>query len=167
MEADKERFISIIKANRRILYKIIYSYCKDPEDRRDLEQEILINIWRSLKTYNERYTLSTWIYRVALNVSISFYRKDLTRKAHTKEIDENILQLEDSNNANENDDNLNLLNEFIDELDEFNKAIMILLLEGNSYKSIAEIIGISETNVATKINRIKKDLKRKFITIEK
>jgi RNA polymerase sigma factor (sigma-70 family) len=161
--STKQQFIAIIQTHKRILFKIINSYCKDADGRKDLEQEILINIWKSLKTYDDKYTLSTWIYRVALNVAISHYRKDSKRKAQTQSIDECVIQFEDDNTSTtELDENVTLLYAFIDELDKYNKAIMILLLEGNSYKYIAEVLGLTETNVATKINRIKKLLKEKF-----
>ncbi|MBC7923753.1 MAG: sigma-70 family RNA polymerase sigma factor [Ferruginibacter sp.] len=155
----------MIRANRKILYKIIRAYCKDQEDRQDLEQEIIIQLWKSFKTYNDQFKLSTWIYRIALNVAISHYRKDIKRKEKTIPLSDTLFQAVDDQEATEAlDNNLELLHAFINQLDRLNKALMILYLEGNSYKDIAEILGISESNVGTKINRIKKMLKEKFST---
>ncbi len=159
---DKELFVQILKDNKRILYKVINIYCRDIEDRRDLEQEIVIQLWKSLKSFNGNYKLSTWIYRVAMNVSISFYRTNASRKSNTTSIHESIFQDIEYDSADELDENRKLLHEFIDHLNEFNKQIIILHLEDFSYKEIADIIGITESNVGTKISRIKKILQEKF-----
>jgi RNA polymerase sigma factor (sigma-70 family) len=158
--ADKEKFVIVIKENKRLLYKIINCYCKDPDDRQDLEQEILIQIWKSLHTYNSSCKLSTWLYRIALNVAISHYRKDVKRKVNTLGIDENILQIADHAAANEQDHKVEILYQLIAKLNSLNKALIILHLDGNSYKDIAEVLGISESNVGTKISRIKQILKQ-------
>jgi len=159
---DKEKFIRIIKENKRIIYKVIYSYCRDSEDRKDLEQEVIIQLWKSLKTYNETYKLSTWIYRIALNVAISHYRKDKKRIKNSTSIDEEIFRIAEDDSDEEQKGKSELLYHFINQLDSFNKAIIILYLEDNSYKDISEILGITETNVGTKISRIKKQLKECF-----
>mgnify|MGYP000539553088 CR=1 FL=1 len=73
---NQEEFIEIIKNHQKIIYKICFTFCNAPEDKEDLEQEILIQIWHSLKQFDGRVKLSTWIYRVSLNTAISFYRKE-------------------------------------------------------------------------------------------
>ena len=156
----KEQFVGILKEHKRLLYKVIYSYCRDSDDRKDLEQEIIIQLWKSLKNYNQDFKLSTWIYKIALNVAISFYRRDIRRKEINEPYDEAIFQIaEMEDDAEENKNKTELLYKIINELDEMNKAIIILYLEDKSYKEISEIIGLTETNVGTKINRIKKRLK--------
>jgi RNA polymerase sigma-70 factor (ECF subfamily) len=156
------QYLEIIRANKRLIYKITRIYCPDPEDRKDLEQEILIQIWKSLKTYQPTYKLSTWLYRIALNVAISHYRKSSKRK-DTIAISDNILEIADDGSESEvMNENITRLYNFIALLDNLSKAIIILHLEGSSYKEIAEILGLSETNVGTRINRIKKSLKNKF-----
>lgn len=160
--SEKERFVSLIKENRRIIFKVIYSYCQDAEDRKDLEQEIIIQLWKSLKTYNENFKLSTWIYRIALNVAISHYRKDQKRLKSNTSIDEEIFRIAADDSDEEQKGRTELLYHFINQLDAFNKAIIILYLDDNSYKDISEILGITETNVGTKIGRIKKQLKECF-----
>jgi RNA polymerase sigma factor (sigma-70 family) len=70
-QADKERFVNIISQNKKLIYKVCNSYCRDAEDRRDLVQEVIIRLWQSFGKYNDRYKLSTWMYRIALNTAIS------------------------------------------------------------------------------------------------
>jgi len=112
--------------------------------------------------FNDQYKYSTWIYRIALNVAISFYRKENRRKQVSNPLTDGILNFADTNVISETDENIGLLQQFIAELRELDKALMLLYLEEKSHKEIAEIIGISESNVATKIGRIKILLKQKF-----
>lgn len=160
-DLDKEAFIKIIREHKSILYKVIFMYCKCKEDRKDLEQEIIIQLWKSLKKYDPQYKLSTWIYKVAMNVSISFYRSGLKHKSNKTTLDENILQLDHIDESSERNEQLKMLHLFIGQLGELNKAIILLYLEEKSHKEISEIVGISESNVGTKISRIKQQLKSK------
>lgn len=154
-------FLTVIQSNKGIIYKVANSYCRDVEDRKDLVQEIIIQLWRSFYNYNDKYKYSTWIYKIALNVAISFYRKESRRKAIIGPISGSIFFFDDEA-ADVKNEEISLLQKFIQELKELERALMLLYLDEKSYKEISEIIGISETNVATKINRIKKALKQKF-----
>ena len=138
------------------------------EDRKDLEQEIIIQLWNSFDNYNSEYKYSTWMYRIALNVAISFYRKE--KKWSMKNDfynEESIFKIEEDPIEEQSELNyhLKLLQEFIHNLNELNKALMLLYLEEKSYEEISEILGISKTNVATKISRIKLKLKKQFQNI--
>ena len=155
-------FLTVISFNKGILFKIANSYCKDGEDRKDLVQEIIVQLWKSFERFNDQYKYSTWIYRIALNVAISFYRKENRRKQVSNPLTDGILNYADTNVTSETDENIMLLQQFIAGLKELDKAIMLLYLEEKSHKEIADIIGISESNVATKIGRIKILLKQKF-----
>lgn len=157
-----EIFLNVIQAHKGIIYKIANAYCKDAEDRNDLVQEIMIQLWRSFDKYNNQFRYSTWIYQLALNTAISFYRKENRRQEVSGPLNESILNYTDTNADDATDENIHILHRFIAELKELDKAIMLLYLEEKSYTEIAEIIGISETNVATKIGRIKNILKQKF-----
>lgn len=159
-------FLSVIQANKGIVYKIANSYCAHAEDRKDLVQEIIVQLWKSFDNYTDQYKYTTWIYRIALNVAISFYRKENRRKQVTNPLSDGILNIVDAGTAGEIEENIGFLQQFISELKDLDKALMLLYLEEKSHREIAEIIGISETNVATKIGRIKAVLKQKFSRIQ-
>lgn len=160
---DKKEFIQFLNENKWILFKVVNTYCQDVEDRKDLEQEILIQLWKSLKSYDPKLKMSTWAYRVAMNVAISFYRSNLKRTSNTFSITKSVFQLEQPEETLSEE--RQFLHAFISQLDPLKKEILILYLEELSYRDISEIIGISESNVGTKINRIKKELKEYFITL--
>ncbi len=159
-------FISVIVAHKGILYKVANAYCKDSEDRKDLIQEIYMQLWKSFANYNDGYKYSTWIYRISLNVAISFYRKENSRTKISGSFFDEILIFSDTSETDETKTNFDLLQQFIAELKDLDKALMLLYLEEKGYKEIAEIIGYSETNVATKIGRIKVKLKERFSQIK-
>ena len=165
-EKDTRQFLSVVESHKGILYKIANAYCKDAEDRQDLIQEILLQLWKCFDSYNSQYKYSTWIYRIALNVAISVYRKEHRRKDISNPITDHILLLADTGYYNEVDMKIILLQQFIAELKELDKALMLLYLEQKSHKEMAEILDLSETNIATKIGRIKERLKQKFTHIQ-
>jgi len=166
-EPTNEVFLSLVLKNKGIIIKVCNSYCRNKADREDLAQEITYQLWRSGKSFDTDHTFSTWMYRVALNVAISFYRKE--KKSETViPISENEVGIEDKNDgSDELEENINLLQQFISELKELDKALMILYLESKSYAEIADILGITETNTATRISRIKDKLKQKFSAVNK
>lgn len=157
-----ETFISIIESNKGIIYKIAISFCKDSEDRKDLVQEIILKLWKSFQNYDEQFKLSTWIYRISLNVAISFYRKEKSRKKINDDLSEDLFNITHFQDDSHAEQSAVFLTKFISELRELDRALMLLYLEEKSHKEMAEIMGISETNVATKIGRIKIILKQKF-----
>ena len=163
---QEEQFLEMLENHRGSLYKIANAYCRDAEARRDLVQEMTYHLWKSFGNYNDTYKHSTWIYRIALNVAISFYRKDHVRKEQTDILSDSILNLKDTEVPAESDQHLLLLQQFISELREMDKAVMLLYLEEKSHKEIAEIVGLSESNVGTKISRIKTNLTHKFSTFK-
>ena len=164
-EPGKEDFLILVKENRGIIFKICNSYCPNKNDREDLAQEIIFQLWRSYSSFNSDYKFSTWMYRIALNVAITFYRKQ-NKAAQTISFTETLPETEDKKDRHyETEENINRLQQFINELKELDKALMILYLEEKTHKEISDILGITETNVATKINRIKDKLKQKFSTI--
>lgn len=159
---EKDQFISVIKENQNLIFKICHSYCTNPESRKDLQQEILIQLWKSFSKFDGRVKISTWIYRVALNTAIFFYRKDIKQKGRSVPIEASILSLSDVSPDGELDEKITMLYRFIEGLHNLDKALILLYLDDNKYKDIAEILGLSETNVATKISRIKKTLREQF-----
>jgi len=162
---QEQLFREIIKQHKGILFKVARTYCRSEADRPDLIQEIMIQFWLSFHKYNDDYKITTWLYRISLNVAISFYRKNEVRKSNNDPLGEQFTQIKEDEKS-EREQQLNLLEMFMSELKEIDRALMFLYLEEKSYKEIAEILGISETNVATKIGRIKAGLKQKFSTIK-
>src|SRR5215217_8123197 len=118
-QPDK-KFLELIEENKRIIFKICNSYCPNKDERDDLAQEIIYNLWKSYQRFNSNLKFSTWMYRIALNVAISFYRKEKKSAPHVS-ISEHLIILEENPN-NETDNNLNLLLKFINELKEIDKS---------------------------------------------
>jgi RNA polymerase sigma-70 factor (ECF subfamily) len=158
---DQDRFLALLEEHRKILYKVASAYCRNPEDRRDLVQEIVVQLWRTFSRFDERTRFSTWMYRIAMNVAISFYRSESRRARRTELVAEPALEILAADNASEEvSDDVRLLHHFIGQLDELNRALMILYLDGNSHETIAEVLGISASNVGTRIGRVKERLRR-------
>jgi RNA polymerase sigma factor (sigma-70 family) len=160
-EKTKDHFLQLIEQHKGIIYKVSRSYGKNEADKEDLFQEIVIRLWSAFDRYNDQYKLSTWMYRIALNVAISFYRKERKRIESESPLTESMTEIADET-GEELNENIRVLQQFISELRELDKALMILYLESKSYKEIADILGITETHVATRISRIKELLKQKF-----
>lgn len=159
-------FVKTIENNKGIIYKIAGSYCKDPDDKKDLIQEILLQLWKSFDKFDDSYKFSTWMYRIALNVAISFYRKENRRKDINQPLSKNILYLKDDNSGAIRNAHLDLLQQFVKELKEMDRAIIILYLEAKNQNEIADILGLTVTNVSTKVSRIKLQLKQKFSNLK-
>jgi len=160
---EKDKYIPAIKENQKLIFKICYAYCSNPENRKDLQQEILLQLWNSFAKFDGRVKISTWIYRIALNTAISFYRNDRKNKNIKATIDVSIISLSNlESDFSDQEEKIAMLYQFIERLNELDKALILLYLDNNKYKEIADILGISETNVATKISRIKKNLKEQF-----
>ena len=159
MDYDKLQtdFMEVIEDNIKLIYKVSHMYCDNAIDKEDLFQDILSNLWVSYPNFQNKSKVSTWIYRVSLNTAITWLR-DYTK--HSKRIEytswiPNITNEED----HEVDELYEQLYSAIDNLGKVDKAIIMLFLDDTPYEEIAEIIGLTKTNVATKIGRIKLRLK--------
>lgn len=163
---DKEQdFLRLILENKGIILKICHLYCPDKAGREDLTQEIIYQLWRSIPRYNHEYRWSTWMYRVALNVAISFYREGRRRMAMP--LSSLQVEIEDPPDLSVEKERQAWLQSCIKGLKEFDRALILLYFEEKSYLEMAEIMGISETNVATKISRIKEKLKHCILSHKK
>lgn len=165
MQINKsENFIRVLEAHKGIVYKIVNTYCKKWDKRKDLEQEILIQLWVSFDDYDSKYKYSTWIYRIALNVAISFYRKDKTWSKKIAALDERLfLNIPDnSENRIVEEENLQKLQVLINDLNDVDKAIMLMYLDEMSHQDIGTVLGISTSNVGTKISRTVKKIRTQF-----
>ena len=156
----RREFISIIKDNEGIIYKITKIYADQYVDQQDLYQEIVYQLWKSFDNFKGKSKISTWIYRVALNTSLT-YIKHKTKHFKPIPINDEIFQSEEESNAFI-EERLALLYEQIKKLNEGERALVFLLLEGKKYKEIADITGFTLSNVATQISRIKQKLKTKI-----
>lgn len=157
----KEEFAKVIKANEGLIYKITTLYTDGKQDRKDLYQEIVYQLWKSFGTFNEKSKLSTWMYRVALNTAI-FHLNQSKKRLATIPFELVMDRLTDESDKAE-EDRIKLLYEQIQQLNLLEKGIILLYLEGKSHEEIAEIVGISISNVGTKISRIKEKLKSQII----
>ena len=160
-----DEFLKVIESHKGIIYKVANSYCRDEENRKDLIQEIILQLWHSFSKYNDQYKITTWIYRISLNVSISFFRKTNRRAEISQPLPESILNLKEEYTPVYQHE-VEMLQRFIRELREIDRAIIILFLEENSHQEIAEMLGLTPTNISTRISRIKQQLKQKFSTIK-
>ena len=153
----KELFIAAIKENEGFIYKIASVYTNNTDDKNDLVQEIIYQLWKSFDSFNQQSTLNTWMYRVALNVAI-FQLKVSKKSIPTIPIDEQVINYQDTDSS-DNEERWKIFREQIDTLNLLDKGIVLLYLDNKSYEEIAAIVGITKTNVATKLSRIKEKLK--------
>jgi RNA polymerase sigma-70 factor (ECF subfamily) len=154
---QQQIFDQWINDHRALLFKVIRAYADSELDRNDLFQEISIQVFKSIPNFKGTSAVSTWLYRIALNTSIKWISKE---KKHTKN-HQSLLpgdQLIETVDETYYDEKVSWLYAQIKKLDEAERSLTLLLLDGYSYKQMAEITGISESNVGVKIHRIKKQL---------
>ncbi len=158
MTDKKDQFLDVLEKNIGIILKIARVYTKVQQDREDLINDITLELWKSFKKFNGKSKISTWIYRVALNTAMNYKRK---RKKDSLFSFTNDFKSETQVwlNAQEDSEQSDILYACIDELNEMNKAIILLYLDGNSHEDISEITGISKTNVGTRMSRITDQIK--------
>ncbi|HEY1881780.1 MAG TPA: RNA polymerase sigma factor [Candidatus Cybelea sp.] len=156
----QQTFVERLDRHPAILHKISSAYCGEPAGREDLRQEIVVQLWRSYPRFDERMAFSTWMYRVALNVAISYARRQRRTNARVELAEPAIIETLSASPAAPQDERIERVLAFVNELDELNRALMLLYLDDYPHAEIATILGISQSNVATKISRIKERLKR-------
>ncbi len=144
-----------------IIHKVCRTYCENPEHRKDLFQEILIQLWKSFPSFRNESKFSTWMYRVALNVAIQDLRK--TKKKQQLFFQTNQFNdTSEEKNSEVQEERLKLMHSAISGLNKIEKAIVMLHLDEKPNKEIAEIIGITQNYVRVKMNRIKVKLSKKI-----
>ena len=152
----EERFVSIINEYEATILSICRIYTNGKKEKmRDLFQDVLINIWKSIDTFEGKSSISTWLYRIALNTAISHLRKR-EKQIQIVDITEEFNRFSDENKP---DEQLETLYVAIEKLNDIDKSIIFLYLDKKNHKEIAEILGISVSNVGTRIQRIKVKLK--------
>lgn len=154
----EKEFLEIVKKNQGIIHKVCSIYCDDEEDRNDMVQEILAQLWKSYPTFRNESKFTTWMYRVALNTAITSFKKQKRQPDRTPLSIHNYQFAEDISST-ETEEHLRLLKDAVSRLTGIEKSIILLFLEEKSYEEIADITGITQNYVRVKMNRIKKKLK--------
>jgi len=155
----EEKFLQIIKENQGIIHKVCNIYCDDMEDRNDLFQEIVAQLWKSFPAFRNESKVTTWMYRVAFNTAITSFKKSKRRPDQYKLAYENFDVEEEKYDA-KTDEDIKHLHRAVARLSGVEKSIILLYLENKKYEEIAEITGITQNYVRVKMNRIKKKLKK-------
>lgn len=157
MESKEKEFLNRIETHKGILYKVSKMYMDNPYDQQDLFQEIVCQLWKAYGTFKGESQFSTWMYRVAVNTSIVFLRKEKRKVDKYEIVSENIREEESDTAVKENQ--LAHFYRAVQQLDKIDKAIVFYQLEGFSHKEIGENLGISEGNARVKLNRAKEKLR--------
>jgi len=151
-------FTSWLDQHKGLLFKILRAYAFTQEDREDLFQEIAAQVWRSIPNFRQESAVTTWLYRIALNIAISWSTKERKQiEPHSIEGMEHLI----SEKETAIDERLAWLYEQIKDMNEVDKSLTLLLLDGFSYKEMSDMLGITESNIGVKIHRIKKELIKK------
>ena len=154
MDKLEKEFTAMVREHKDTIYMVCYMFSKDNAEVEDLYQEILINLWRSMPSFEGRSSVKTWIWRISLNTCISIDRKKRRRDKLPLELDIDLY-----NDSDRDTKQIKLLHERINRLGPFDRAIILLWLENMSYEEIGAIVGISEKNVSVRLYRIKEQLK--------
>ena len=158
MKNQQKIFLKLLEEHRGILIKITRVYMDNDADREDLQQEIVFQLWRSYERFTGKSKFSTWMYRVALNTAITYFKKEKRR------VDRNHISEKFEIRAEENDDRkesqLAHFYKAVQELNKVEKALILLFIEGQSHKEIADNLGLSEVNARVKLNRTKKKIQQ-------
>ena len=159
MEKQKSLFLSELEKNRDKLYRLCSIYSDNNEDSKDLFQEVLVNIWKSMSSFKGNSSIDTWMFRIALNVCLRFKSKYTKNQNRFIRLDSMTFFNIGSEIVNEsNDEKLIALRKCIKKLNDGDKAIVALYLEELAYREISDILGLSENHIAVKIKRIKSKL---------
>jgi len=153
---NTDAFVALIKENQGLIYKVTKLYTNSKEDAEDLYQDIVYQLWKSLGTFRNESKISTWIYRIALNASITHLRKE-KRKGSQLAVTEELLDKEETND-NLQEERFETMYAYLKKLNEVEKGIIFLYLEGKSYDEIAAITGFTASNVGTRLSRIKQKI---------
>jgi RNA polymerase sigma factor (sigma-70 family) len=147
--------LATLESQQRLIHKVCWAYTRTPQDRDDLFQDIAVRLLSAHRNYDPSRKLSTWVYRVALNVAIDFHRQRRRQPNVSLAPDEQAQSA-----APEVDERLDELHELLQQQTEVDRALLLLYLDGNSHREIGDVLGISESNVGTKMNRLKNKLRQ-------
>lgn len=154
-QQQEKEFIALIEEYKQVIYKVCYIYAADAENLNDLYQEVVINLWKAFPRFRGECKASTWTYRIGLNTCISFFRKSKSKP----EVVPITVDLESFADEEDKTAQLHELYRMINHLGQLERALILLWLEEKSYQEMADITGISLSNVGVKLNRIKEKLR--------
>lgn len=157
MGLKEKEFLEKIEKHKGMIFKISKMYLENQEDREDLFQEIILQLWKSYQAFEGKSQFSTWLYRVSLNTAITFLKRD-KKRMDKNELHENI-DIEDEQNTDK-ELQTEFLYKAVQELNPIEKALIFLFLEGQNHKQISENMGITEVNARVKLNRTKEKLQQ-------
>jgi RNA polymerase sigma factor (sigma-70 family) len=163
MESERQKqeaFVSLVKENEALIRKVCRIYAPVLDERQDLFQEIVLQLWKAYGSFRNESKVSTWIYRVALNTAINHRKKEHRHRTVDRPLPDSAIS--DHGDAKEQ---LRILHAEIEALGDIDKAIAFLYLEGYRYPEIAVMSGLTETNVATRLSRIKRKIIDRFQTV--
>ncbi len=162
-DAGRAAFADLLQRHRSLLAKVVGTYAWEAPNREDLGQEIAVQLWRAWPSYDPGRPVSTWMYRIALNVAITWVRGHSRELRHHEAWDDARHDIADPlAHDPEAGQQVELLYRFIHALPPLDRALMLLYLEDHSHREIGEVLGISEANAATKISRLKQRIRQEL-----
>ena len=156
-KATEDDFVSMVSAQQLLIKKICRLYAFTDDVRQDLFQEIVLQLWKAFPSFRQESLVTTWLYRVALNTAITYRRRE--QKHRTSDVSLPDQQILDNGEEKEQ---VRMLYQTIGKLNKIDKALVFLHLEGYNYREISGLSGLTETNVATKLSRIRKHLAKEM-----
>ena len=162
---DPAVFTVVLGRHDSVIHDVARVYANSLAYRQDLSQEITLQLWRAYPRYSPERPFSTWMYRIALNVAISFLRRHTHPVRQTLSLEENEIDV--ASEASEPDERVALLQQVIASLSPLDRGLLLLYLDDHSYRDIAAILGLTETNVATKLNRLKQHVREETLKLDR
>jgi RNA polymerase sigma factor (sigma-70 family) len=156
LKTNEKEFLALIEKHKGLLHKVSRMYMDEPEDREDLFQEIVLQLWKSYGTFRGESQISTWMYRVAVNSALTFFKKEKKKPDNIRMHPE--MDLKDDNDEMHRETQLDYFYKAVQLLNPVEKALIFLFLEGQSHKEIGQNLGITEVNARVKLNRTKDKL---------
>lgn len=155
----KDTFIEQVKAHERMIFKVCFMYAHNADDKQDLYQEIMVQLWNAYPRFRGEAKFGTWLYQIAINTAIAGFRKG-KRTVQYESLDPSLTETGDSSSAQEEQERLDLLYKAIGHLNEIERAIVMLYLEDKTYEEMEDILGISNGALRVKMHRIKDKLRQ-------
>jgi RNA polymerase sigma factor (sigma-70 family) len=154
----EQEFLAKIEQHKGVIYKVSRMYMEQPDDQEDLFQEIVLQLWKSYDNFRGDSQFSTWMYRVAINTAMVFFKKEKSRKQYYSDTKDPEIAAEEYNPVKESQ--LDYFYQAVQELNKVEKALIFFFLQGQSHKEIAGNLGLTEVNARVKLNRTKEKLQQ-------